>query len=75
MSILFSEPRRLTYFNHTGVIERWILETTKAGKYTVNFTLGGDLVNRRLQLKAGRRELLSTAREHVLLQAQQILTL
>ncbi|XP_039409938.1 bifunctional heparan sulfate N-deacetylase/N-sulfotransferase 2 [Corvus cornix cornix] len=41
----------------------------------MNFTLGGGLVSRTSQLKAGRRELLYTAGEHVLLEAQQILTL
>lgn len=41
----------------------------------MNITLGGGLVSRTSQLKAGRRELLYTAGEHVLLQAQQILTL
>lgn len=41
----------------------------------MNFTLVGGLLSRTSQLKAGRRELLYTAGEHVLLEAQQILTL
>lgn len=41
----------------------------------MNFTLGGGLVSRTSQLKAGRKDLLYTAGEHVPLEAQQILTL
>lgn len=41
----------------------------------MSITLVGDLVSRTSQLKAGRRELLYTAGDHVLLRAQKILTL
>lgn len=41
----------------------------------MNVTLGAGLVSRTSQLRAGGRELLYTTGEHVLLQAQQILTL
>lgn len=63
MSILGFESRRLISFNYTKVIESWILDTTKTGRYAMSFTLDGSLLNRWTQLKAGRRELLCTAGE------------